>query len=665
MKSYKISYILILSAVSVFFMSCGIEARLRKADKHYVLGEYYTAGNLYKSVYSRVPFSKKEKKADIAFKQAECYRYTNYYRAEQVYLNAIRYKFPNDTVYLRLGQMQLRNGKYADAAKSFNTFLEKHPEDKLAQDGLQSTKYSLELKNNPTRYNIKLSKELNVGRLSSFNPVFLGSDGDAIYFTSNRKFEKKNVVRKNNGVSGQPNNHIFSIRKDNKGKWEEVELAPGEINTLNDEGVISFTSDGRSMYFTRSNTVEDKGNGTIIMVSNRAGGTWSAPQAVKLFSDSTISVAHPAVSPDGETLYFVSDAPGGKGGNDLWKASKIGEDWGAIENLGSEINTQGDEMFPSVKADGTLYFSSNGHPGMGSLDIFKAKQNKNEQWIVENLGVPINSNNDDFGITFEGAKERGYFSSNRNNTRSYDAIWSFELPELQYVLTGKVTNRQGEIIPDAKIKIVGTDGENARIQAKNDGTYLFKMKKGVEYVMLASARGYLNQKNQINTLNANNAKSEDFKVDFQLTSVFKPVPMDNIFYEFGKFTLTSESEKGLQPLIKLLNDNPNITIELSSHTDYKGGNAENRNLSEKRAQSVVDFLIKAGIAKGRLNAVGYGEEVPFVVDQNTAKKYTFLKIDTALTEDYIKTLTPEEQEIANQINRRSEFKVVKTTYNLY
>lgn len=665
MKKHNISYLFTLLLVGIFFTSCGIEARLRKADKHYALGEYAIAGNLYKSVYTRTPSSQKEKRAAIAFKQAECYRLINYYRAEQVYQNAVRYKYPNDTVYLRLAQMQMRNGKYADAVKTFTTFLQTHPESELAQNGLKATSYALDLKNNPTRYVIRESKEFNAGRSSTFSPAYIGTDGDVLYFTSNRKFGKKNIVRKNNGVSGQPNNHIFTVKKNNAGKWEKIEQVEGGITTGNDEGVASFSPDGRSMYFTRSNTVEDKGSGTIIMVSNRAGGSWSEPQKVQLFRDSTVSVGHPAVSPDGETLYFVSDAPGGLGGKDIWKAINIQGEWSAIENLGPEINTQGDDMFPSFDSNGTLYYSTDGKPGMGGLDIFSAKLQPDGNWKVENIGFPINSNNDDFGIAFSGKTNSGYFSSNRGQSRGYDKLWSFVLPELEYVLSGKITDIKGETVPDAKIKIVGNDGENARIQAKGDGTYRFKMKKGVEYVMMASARGYLNQKNQINTLEVSDRKSEDFKIDFQLTPISKPVQMNNIFYEFAKWTLTPESETGLQSLVKLLNDNPNITIELSSHTDYVGNNDANKTLSEKRAQSVVDYLIKAGIAKDRLTAVGYGEEQPFTVDAATTRKYSFLKMNAPLTEEYILTLTPEQQEVSNQINRRTEFKVLKTTYNLY
>ena len=659
------SFVLLILLAVLTLQSCGIKARLAKADKRYALGEYAVAGDLYKSVYSRIPSKNKPLRAEIAFKQGECYRLINHYRAEQVYQNAVRNKSTNDTVYLRLAQMQQRNGKYADAAKSYTSYLEKHPEDELALNGLQATALAAEMKASPTRYLVKKSKEFNISRSSTFSPLFSGSEGDVLIFTSNRKFGKKNVVRKNNGVSGQPNNHLFMTRKNNKGKWEAIEPLEGDVTSLNDEGIASITSDGRSMYFTRSLLADDKGGGTLIVVSNRAGGTWSAPQKVTIFKDSTISVGHPAITPDGTTMYFVSDSKEGLGGKDIWRATYEGGEWKYIENLGKDINTPDDEMFPTVREDGTLYYSSKGKPGMGGLDIFKATPLKEGGWEVKNMGVPVNSPADDFGMAFAGKTESGYFSSNRNESRGYDALWSFELPALEYVLQGKITDRVGETVADAKIRIIGNNGENARIQAKGDGTYSFRMTKGVDYVMLASARGFLNQKNEISTRNASDRQSESFKVDFQLTPLFKPVQMDNIFYEFAKWELTPQSETGLQQLVKLLNDNPNITIEMSAHTDYVGNNESNRILSERRAQSVVDYLIKAGIDKKRLTAVGYGEEQPFTVDINTAKKYNFLKENTVLTEGFILTLTPVQQEIANQINRRTEFRVLKTNYNLY
>ena len=297
------------------------------------------------------------------------------------------------------------------------------------------------------------------------------------------------------------------------------------------------------------------------------------------------------------------------------------------------------------------------------MDIYKATPKKDGGWIVENMGSPINSSADDFGMSFEGKSPRGYFSSNRNETKGIDAVWSFELPEYAYSIEGKVTDEKGTEIPDAKVKMISNTGINTRILTKKDGTYRIKLDKDMDCVMLASARGYLNQKNSISTQGLTDSKV--FTVNFKLSSISKPIQLENIFYEFAKWDLTPASETGLQVLVKLLNDNPNITIELSANTDYVGSNADNTILSTKRAKSVLDYLISKGIAADRLSSVGYGEDKPVVVDAFLAKKYSFLKESSILNEETILKLTPEQQETANQINRRTEFRVIKTTYKLY
>jgi peptidoglycan-associated lipoprotein len=414
------------------------------------------------------------------------------------------------------------------------------------------------------------------------------------------------------------------------------------------------------MFFTRSRQQANSDSGTEIYVSSRAGGAWSEAKKVSLFKDSTISVAHPAISPDGMTLVFVSDAKGGKGGKDLWQATLTGGEWKEIRNLGSDFNTEGDEMFPSFRHDGSLYFSSNGLPGIGGLDIFKATPTKQDGWIVENMGMPVNSNFDDFGISFEGKADKGFFTSNRNEARGYDMIYTFEMPVFEYALEGKVVDENQGPVADAIIRMVSNTGINTKVQAKKDGTFRIRIDKDIECVLLATSRGYLNKSARISTVGAKQSKV--YTQNFVLQTIYKPIQMENIFYEFGKWELTPASESGLQALVKILTDNPNITIELSAHTDFVGNNESNKDLSAKRAQSVVDYLIKAGIQQARLTSVGYGEEKPFVVDAATAQKYTFLKENDILTEEFILKLTPEQQEQANQINRRTEFRVVKTTY---
>ena len=647
---------------TILLPGCGIKGLVKKADKRYDIGEYYSAGNLYKRVYSGLTSNEKSQRGRTAFRQAECYRLTNQGRAEQAYMNAIRYNYFDSIVYLHYAQVLQRNGKYAEAAKNYEIFLTKDTASQVAKNGIISCKLVAEWKAVPSKFVVKRSTEFNSRRSTSFSPAFMGTNTDQLVFTSNRPFNKK-AIQKSSAITGLPNNDLFESRKNAAGKWAVPEHLDGGINTINDEGVCSFSTDGKIMFYTQSPYAPDGEKGTDIMMTNRAGGTWSTPQKIKIFNDSTVSVAHPAISPDGQTLYFVSDSKKGHGGKDIWKATIANGECKFIEDLGPEINTLGDEMFPSVRADGTLFFASNGHAGFGGLDIYKATPKKEGGWTVVNMGVPINSSGDDFGITFSGNEQKGFFSSNRNETKGNDAIWSFILPEEAYGIAGKVVDEKGNAIPDAIIRLVSNTGINARVQTKKDGTYRIKLDKDMDCIMLASSRGYLNQKNKVTTQGLKDSKT--FTVNFQLSTISKPIEIENIFYEFGKWNLTPASEAGLHVLLKILNDNPNITIEVSANTDFIGNNESNKILSERRAKSVVDYLISKGIPSDRLTSVGNGEEKPVVVDAKLAKRYPFLKENDVLNESFVIKLTPEQQEIANQINRRSEFRVVKTTYKLY
>ena len=464
--------------------------------------------------------------------------------------------------------------------------------------------------------------------------------------------------------NGLPNNNFLFTKKNATGQWEELQLFEGEFNTGDDEGACCFSLDGKTIYFTRCRSVKGSSLGAEIYKSVRSGAQWASPTKVVLFNDSSISTAHPALSPDGKYLYFVSDNKDGFGGKDIWRSEiKSDDSYAMPENLGEEINTEADEMFPSFDAQGNLYFSSNGHTVIGGLDIFKATQDSVSNWQISNMGIPINSSADDFGLTFVFEQESGFFSSNRNQSKGYDKIWSFVLPEVVFAVEGVVVDQDGEVLQDAIVKLIGNNGTNVKQRAKKDGTYRMVLEKNEQYVMLASCRGYLNQSFMLSTDSLTDSKS--FKHEFELVSISKPIQIDNIFYEFGKWDLTVSSEKALEGLVKLLNDNPNITIEIASHTDMKGNEEFNMNLSEKRAQSVVDFLVRSGIESERLTAKGYGKSKPMEVSKQLAKKYRFLKEGHLLDEKYCELFTQEQKDIIDQINRRTEFKVIKTTYNLY
>lgn len=658
-KCFKI--LLSLLCVAVCASSCGIKARIKKADKRYAIGEYQAAGEIYRSVYSRVPRKDKKTKAHVAFYQGECYRLTNNPRAISAYRNALKNQSTDTTITLRYAQVLQRDGKYEEAAVQYGKYLEQYPDNLTAQVGLHSCEQVSVWKSQHNRYKVKEATDFNVKRSSTFSPAFIGSSNDAIVFCSTRSLTRK-ALAKNSAITGLPNNDIYTMRRNASGKWEEAEKIES-LCSESDEGVCSFSQDGKTIFFTRAQSVNGNDRGAEIFTSNRSGGEWGEPQPIRLFEDSTITVAHPAINQTGDTLYFVSDAPEGYGGKDLWMAELIDGEWKNVHNLGPEVNTPEDEMFPYVRDNGMLYFASNGHPGFGGLDIQQAIIDENGTWTVSNMGVPFNSASDDFGICFSSLSEEGYFSSNRNDKKGLDKIYHFILPELVYLLEGTITDNNGEPLSDAYVRIIGNNGTNVKMKAKKDGTYRFKMDQDVKYVMMASNRGYLNQKQDVHTLGVKDSKT--FTTNFTLAPISKPVTMDNIFYEFGKWDLTPASEEGVNALVKLLNDNPNITIEVSAHTDYIGNDTFNKELSEKRAQSVINYLLAKGIDKERVTAVGYGEEQPIVADKIIHTKYPFIPIGQTLNESFIETVTEEQQEIINQINRRTEFKVLKTTYNLY
>lgn len=640
---------------------CSVKAKLKKADKKYEIGEYYNAATLYNKVYPKVKLKDRQLKAYSAFKLGDCYRLTNINdRAERAFANATRYNYKDSIVYLYSADVLRKNMKPKDARTMYDLYLISHPDDIRAINGKKSAEEMMEWMKNPTRYIVK-KEEFFSSKRAEFSPSFPGGDGDIVYFNSSR--ENKEVGGGNSKITGLRNNDIFTAKRNSLGEWDNLEPLEGAINTDMDEGSVSFSADGKTMYFTRCVTQKGENRGAQICMVQRSGGKWGKVTEVQLSPDSSISFAHPTISPDDKYLYFVSDMPGGLGGKDIWRCEKTGNTFGAPVNLGPTINTPGDEMFPFMRENGTLYFSSTGHPGFGGLDIFYANEIDEDNWSVTNMMAPINSNGDDFGISFIQGKEKGLFSSNRGEKKGYDKIYSFELPEVEFLIDGKVTEMSGDPIGGATVRIVGDDGTNTKVQTKKDGTFKISLNKGVNYVLLGNCRGYLNQKEDAVTVDLEDSKT--FPINFTLASLSKPVGLDNIFFEFGKATLTPESSAALDKLVKVLNDNPNITIEIGAHTDRIGSADGNLQLSGKRAQSVVDYLIKGGIEADRLTAKGYGKTQPVVVDKNIKKKYNFLKEDTALDEEYIDTLTDEQKDIADSINRRTEFRVLKTTYKMY
>jgi len=538
----------------------------------------------------------------------------------------------------------------------------------LARRGLRSAQQAPAWKQEGSAYTVKRENFFN-SRRAEYSPMLAGEENNQLFFTSTRNQAKGDEL---SGITGTKNGDIFMSQKDDKGKWQRPEVIDSELNSEFDEGACSFTPDGRTMYLTVCKTDPQYPRYAVIATSNRSDAAWSKATELKLTHDTLSAYAHPAISPDGEWLYFTSNMPGGMGGYDIWRVRLTTSGVAGVENLGAPINTPGDELFPTFRPNGDLYFSSDGHEGMGGLDIYIAKPAENHDNISENSqlyelehpGYPLNSQGDDFGMTFEGLKNQGFFSSNRGDGKGWDHIYSFYNPEIIQTVTGWVYEQDGYELPAGQVYMVGNDGTNLKLSVKGDGSFTQQIKPGVDYVFLGTCKGFLNHQEQLRV--EPSTESEDYVLQFPLANIMAPVLIDNIFYDFDKATLRPESKTALDDLVKLLNENPNITIELSAHTDYKGSAEYNKRLSQRRAESVVNYLIEHGIAADRLTPVGYGKENPKKIRRKVAEKYPFLKENDVLTEEFIKTLEDEEQqEECNQLNRRTEFKVLRTTYGLF
>ena len=656
-RSIDIFAIIILSAI----VSCSNEGiNFKKGEQAYSMGEYYRAAQFYRKSYQAVPTKDKEKRADRAYRMGDCYRrINNPQKAMQAYANAVRYGHPDSTSLIRLGQQQLKLGTYKAAKESFELYLQKDPTNELARSGLQSCELGPQWKENPNLYIIKKEANFNSSR-SDYSPMLFGDDFDQLIITSTRRNALGDEL---NGISGVQYADMFVARKDENGKWKAVEEIESSINTEYDEGVSCISPDGKTMYFTRCSSDPDYPRYAEIWQSSRSDAAWGKPTKCEISKDTLSAFAHPAVSPDGQWLYFVSDMPGGEGGLDIWRTRILTSGFGGVENLGRPINTAGDEMFPSFRPTGDLYFSSDGHPGMGGLDIFKATPDSIKGWILENQQYPLNSYSDDFGMTFDGIHNRGYYCSSRgDNNRGWENIYSFELPEIIQSVTGWVYEKDGYELPEGLVHVVGDDGTNEKLSVRGDGSFQMILKPDVRYVMLGQCKGYLNVKQEISVKQSQ--ESEEYTLQFPLPPINIPVLIENIFYEFDKATLTPESTEALDKLAEMLNENPNITIELSSHCDYRGNDEYNQKLSQRRAESVVNYLIEHGIKSDRLTARGYGENQPKVVRRRLAETHEFLHEGDTLTEAYISKLKDEQQDICNALNRRTEFKVLRTTYGM-
>ena len=676
--------ILRLLAIFVFLLSLAQtevyaqkkNRKMIKADKAFDLEQYVKAADLYKKAYKKIKIKgkkdawKKAVKAEIIFKQAECYYMSgNIKRAESYYKRAIKAKYTDVIVYLRYADVLRMQGDYDNASLKYRDYLEKcgvtkEESLKLANDdikfsnyirgemGLRSCEFAVKWKDLPTRYKVELMPLVN-SRNSDYSPAFGNGEYTEMYFTSSRK---GGLTDKVDERTGETFSDIYFTKINKKGKWSAPVVVSEPINTEDNEGSVYLNKRGTVMYLTQCKVEKKKALGCGIYVAKRKGKLWGTPQLLQIKVDSNTTIGHPALSEDETILIFSSDLPGGFGGKDLWISVKGKRNrWSDPVTLGSMVNTKGDEMFPFLHADGSLYFASNGHIGMGGLDIYKTSQDINGAWISPvNLKSPVNSSFDDFSMIIEKDGERGYLTSNRDGGKGGDDIYQFELPPLELALKGVVTDsKTGGIMTGIKVQLIGNNGTTKEIETDNTGVYEFALETLTSYEIIVNTEGYLKKSVNETTFGIENSKV--FVIDLSLDPCKKEIVLPLICYDFNKYDLRPESIVDLDDLAETLKDNPNIVIELKSHTDYRGSDAQNNKLSQQRADACVAYLIRQGIDAVQLVARGMGENEPFVIEDKDGR----LKEGDVLTEKYIKKIKfKKNKEKANQYNRRTSFKVI-------
>ena len=640
------------------------------ADEVFSKQQYSLAIDKYKKAYTKVKKDKEEKNR-ITAQLAICYWYTgNYKRAEASYKRLVKSGWDKHVpeVLLRYADVLKINGKYEEAIEQYNAYAIRAPEDPRGKKGAETAALIPEWLENPSKYEVTNVKKIN-SRESDFAPAFTSENYNEIVFTSNREGATGKETDK---WTDQNFTDLFVSKMDRVGEWSAPVLFDESetINTKANEGSATLNSKFNTIYFTRCANTHQQESGCQVYKSKRTGRNWGKAEMVEIRGVDTMStIGQPTIS-DGELIiYFASERKGGMGGKDIWVAFRENKTEGFKRpmNLGEVINTPGDEMFPFLRNDSTLYFASDGHGGMGGLDIFVTTIDSVGNWgEPRNLKYPMNSSLDDFGICWHPEEEYGYLSSNRKGTRGKEDIWYFIEPPLEFTLSGTIKDdRTLMFVEGALVNLVGSNGLSVTTRTNENGYYTFgksQLAPNTTFEILVTKVNYFNEKGTMTTVGV------EFSKDFEKNFILKPIPAEpivlpEILYDLAKWNLKPQYQDSLQGLIQTLRDNPNLVIELASHTDTRDSDERNDILSQRRAQSVVDYLIIRGIDPQRLVAKGYGEHVPLTIKKDIVRDGFLFPAGTTLDDDYINSLsTNKEKEAAHQLNRRTEFKVLRKDY---
>jgi peptidoglycan-associated lipoprotein len=616
------------------------KSKTAKADNAFNQANYSRAMELYKKSYAKQKSS--AVKAEIAYKLGETYRMVhNWKEASGWYEKAVNGKHKDPMATWRYAESLKATGRYDEAIAQYNAYKNLSPDDPKTANAIKEATDAQAWKDKPTRAVVENVSALNT-KYFDFAPSAANTPNGIIFASSRMEASGTN----NDLWYGEKFYDLFTSSLDNNGKWSTPVALAKPVNSDASEGVSVWDAKNNVLYFTRVKPVKGKEAMGRIYKSSFNGTAWGEPEALN-FASEEYSTGHPALTNDGATMIFTSDMPGTTGGKDLYMVNWDGgtNNWGTPVNLGPSINTAEDEMYPYVSANGKLYFASNGLPGMGGFDIFSATSEGNNYTNVTNLRSPMNSPGDDFGILFD-TDVTGYLTSNREGGLGADDIYSFRIPPPMFTVAGRVYDTDTkESIPGATVELFGSDGTSLSVKTGADGMYRYELKPSNKYKVSASYTGYLTKFLEVSTIGIEESKDFEGDFDFPLKSTAKPIELPEIFYDLDKATLRPESKKELDGLIKVLDENPTITIRIEAHTDTRATDQYNKELSNRRAKSVVDYLVKNGVDKDRLTSEGFGETKPVVSDEEIAKM-----------------ASNEEKEAAHQKNRRTEFSVLGTDF---
>lgn len=622
--------IIIFFASIIFFAACTPKATklFNKAEKQFEQAEYQLAIENYQQA-----IAKGFNKGSVAnYKMAESFRRSNrIHESESFYEKAIASNTEEEEAYFWYAYSLKSNGKYENAKEQFQKYIATGTNFDLvnrAKKEIQNIEVITEIISNPSGFEVKNIEQLNTPD-EEYSPHL---NKGKLYFTTNRGVTNMHAAT-NTGFTDVWE-FVFDGVESFSGQGQSL---PKTINTEDaHEADPVFSKDGKTMYFSRSNNGSKKGPKDVqIYMSKLVSGIWS--EAVHLpINDENAWNSTPSLSPDGKRLYFSSNREGGNGGNDIYVSTIDSTgNWGNVKNLGTPVNTRGNEQFPYEDENGVLYFSSDGHASLGALDIFKVQKDSLGKVEVVNLGKPVNSSYDDFAIYVIDSTQ-GYFSSNRPDGKGGDDIYEYNIfKNAIYMVKGvTVTKEKPEaLIPEANITITDTKtGEVVATLISDDkGNFVFKAEPEKEYQIKAEKDGFLVYNELYNTIGKTVAKTDlkpgdneinlDLKVEMEKKKVGTVVVIDNVYYDFDRSDIRPDAALALNTVVKIMIDNPDINIELSSHTDERGSADYNRKLSQKRAQSAVDYIITQGIDESRITAKGYGEDKPIFKNAKTEEEH--------------------------------------------